>query len=72
MTGKTNPHWGTTLDAFLTEEGMREPARTGALARVTLTPARVTSAGAVRRKLADLGITDADVTDTAAWARRHA
>jgi hypothetical protein len=72
MTGKTNPHWGTTLDAFLTEEGMREPARTEALTRAILTPARVTSAGAVRRKLADLGITDADVTEATAWARRHA
>jgi bifunctional DNA-binding transcriptional regulator/antitoxin component of YhaV-PrlF toxin-antitoxin module len=40
--------------------------------RIILTPARVTSADAVRRKLADLGITDADVTDAVAWARRHA
>ncbi len=39
--------------------------------RIVLTPARVGSADAVRRKLADLGITDADVTDAVAWARRQ-
>jgi hypothetical protein len=31
---KNNPHWGTTLDEFLTEEGIREAAKTGALTRV--------------------------------------
>ena len=40
--------------------------------RIILTPARVSSADTVRRKLADLGITDADVTDAVAWARRQA
>ena len=29
-----NPHWGTTLDAFLTEEGTREAAKAEALTRV--------------------------------------
>ena len=29
-----NPHWGTTLDAFLTEEGMHEAARNEAVTRV--------------------------------------
>jgi hypothetical protein len=38
--------------------------------RIVLTPARIGSADAVRRKLAELGITDADVTDAVAWARR--
>ena len=38
--------------------------------RIILTPARVGSADAVRRKLTDLGITDQDVNDAIAWARR--
>ena len=37
--------------------------------RLILTPTRVGSADAVRRKLAELGITEADVTDAVAWAR---
>jgi bifunctional DNA-binding transcriptional regulator/antitoxin component of YhaV-PrlF toxin-antitoxin module len=39
--------------------------------RIILTPTRVGSADAVRRKLAELGITDQDVTDAVAWARRQ-
>lgn len=31
---KKNPHWGTTLDTFLTEEGIREAAKTEAVTRV--------------------------------------
>jgi predicted transcriptional regulator len=31
---KTNPHWGSTLDDFLTEEGIREAARADAVTRV--------------------------------------
>ncbi|MGH7154875.1 MAG: helix-turn-helix domain-containing protein [Acetobacteraceae bacterium] len=31
---KKNPHWGTTLDAFLREEGIREAAKAEALTRV--------------------------------------
>lgn len=31
---KKNPHWGTTLDDFLTEEGIREAAKVEALTRV--------------------------------------
>lgn len=31
---KKNPHWGTTLDSFLTEEGIREAAKAEALTRV--------------------------------------
>ncbi len=31
---KKNPHWGSTLDKFLTEEGIREVARTEAATRV--------------------------------------
>jgi antitoxin HicB len=35
MTEKaTNPHWGTTLDEFLDEEGIREEATTAAIKRV--------------------------------------
>lgn len=38
--------------------------------RIVLTPVRLTRAGAVRDKLADLGISDADVAAAVAWARR--
>ena len=31
---KKNPHWGTTLDAFLTEEGICEAAKAEAVTRV--------------------------------------
>jgi len=34
MTRKDNPHWGTTLDEFLAEEGIREAAKAEALTRV--------------------------------------
>jgi antitoxin HicB len=29
-----NPHWGTSLDAFLTEDGIREAAKAEAVTRV--------------------------------------
>jgi antitoxin HicB len=31
---KENPHWGTTLDAFLDAEGIREAAKAEAVTRV--------------------------------------
>ena len=31
---KRNPHWGTTLDSFLAEDGIREAAKAEALTRV--------------------------------------
>jgi antitoxin HicB len=31
---KTNPHWGTSVDAFLSEEGIRQAAKTEAITRV--------------------------------------
>lgn len=31
---KKNPHWGTTLDEFLTKEGIREAAKAEAVTRV--------------------------------------
>ena len=31
---KQNPHWGTTLDAFLAEDGIREAAKAEAVTRV--------------------------------------
>ncbi len=34
MTQKTNPHWGSTLDEFLGEEGVREAVRAEAATRV--------------------------------------
>jgi DNA-binding phage protein len=33
MTGK-NPHWGTTLDEFLAEDGVREATKAEAVTRV--------------------------------------
>ena len=38
--------------------------------RIVLAPVRLGAADEVRRKLAELGITDADVADAVAWARR--
>jgi bifunctional DNA-binding transcriptional regulator/antitoxin component of YhaV-PrlF toxin-antitoxin module len=38
--------------------------------RIILTPVRVQQAQAVRDKLAQLGITEQDVADAVAWARR--
>jgi hypothetical protein len=37
--------------------------------RLILTPARMGAADAVRRKLAELGLTDSDISDAVAWAR---
>jgi antitoxin HicB len=31
---KKNPHWGTTLDTFLAEDGIREAAKAEAVTRV--------------------------------------
>jgi bifunctional DNA-binding transcriptional regulator/antitoxin component of YhaV-PrlF toxin-antitoxin module len=39
--------------------------------RIILTPARTGSADAVRHKLAELGISEADVADAVAWARQR-
>ncbi|MDE0137058.1 MAG: AbrB/MazE/SpoVT family DNA-binding domain-containing protein [bacterium] len=38
--------------------------------RIVLTPVRLTRAGAVRDRLAELGLSEADVADAVAWARR--
>ena len=38
--------------------------------RIVLTPVRVNRADAVRAKMAEIGITEADVADAVAWARR--
>ena len=37
--------------------------------RIILTPAHVKRADAVRAKLAELGLSEADLTDAVAWAR---
>jgi hypothetical protein len=37
--------------------------------RLVLTPARIGAADAVRRKLAELNLSDSDVSDAVAWAR---
>lgn len=34
MTHSTNPHWGSTLDDFLKEEGIQQTAKTTAILRV--------------------------------------
>jgi hypothetical protein len=39
--------------------------------RLVLTPVRLGKADAVRAKLAKLGITEADVADAVAWARKR-
>jgi hypothetical protein len=36
-TREANPHWGSTLDAFLQTEGIREAAHTTATTRVIAT-----------------------------------
>lgn len=38
--------------------------------RIVLTPVRVVRATAVRAKLADLGLSETDIADAVAWARR--
>ncbi len=38
--------------------------------RIVLTPVRITRADAVRAKLADLGLSQADLADAVAWARQ--
>ena len=40
--------------------------------RIVLTPVRVTRADAVRAKLAELGLSEGDVSDALAWARGKA
>ena len=39
--------------------------------RIVLVPVRLSRVDAVRRKLAELGITEEDVKDAVAWARHH-
>ncbi len=38
--------------------------------RIVLTPVRFTRAGAVRAKLAEMGVSEADIADAVSWARR--
>lgn len=38
--------------------------------RIVLTPVRVSRAHAVRTKMAELGLSESDVADAVAWARR--
>jgi len=39
--------------------------------RIVLTPVRVQRADAVRDKLAELGISEADIDDAVSWARKN-
>lgn len=40
--------------------------------RLVLVPARPGGAASIRRKLAELGINEADIADAVAWARTYA
>ena len=40
--------------------------------RIVLSPVRLSRADEVRKKLDELGVTEADIKDAVAWARRHA
>ena len=51
-------------------EGAEHFDVTGENGRIVLTPVRVTLTGAVRAKLAELGLSEADVADAVAWARQ--
>ena len=42
---------------------------TGENGRIVLTPVRLNRADTVRTKLAELGLSEADVSDAVAWAR---
>jgi antitoxin HicB len=52
---KKNPHWGTTLDAFLIDEGIREAAKAEALTRVV--------AWQLDQEMKRLGITKAELAE---------
>jgi multisubunit Na+/H+ antiporter MnhE subunit len=39
--------------------------------RIVLTPVRVNRADAVRARMAEMGLSEADVADAVAWARRR-
>ena len=38
--------------------------------RIVLTPVNITQADTIRTKLAELGVTESDVTEAIAWARK--
>ena len=40
------------------------------IGRIVLTPVNIAQADAVRTKLAELGVTEADITEAIAWARK--
>ena len=52
---KKNPHWGTTLDGFLAEEGIRESAKAEALTRVV--------AWQLRQEMERQGMTKAELAE---------
>ena len=58
MSKKKNPHWGSSLDDFLKEEGIREAAKAEALTRVV--------AWQLSREMAKQGMSKADMA-----ARMH-
>ena len=39
--------------------------------RIVLTPVNIAQADTVRAKLAELGVTEADITEAIAWARQN-
>lgn len=67
----TSKNQVTLPKAVLTDfEGAEYFDVTGENGRIVLTPVRITRAGAVRAKLAELGLSEADIADVVAWARR--
>lgn len=61
----------TLPKAILSEfEGAEYFDVTGENGCIVLTPVRITRAGAVRAKLAELGLSEADIVDAVAWARQ--
>ena len=52
---KKNPHWGSSLDDFLKEEGIREAAKAEALTRIV--------AWQLSREMAKQGMSKADMAE---------
>ena len=56
MTKSKNPHWGSTLDDFLEEEGIREEATTAAIKKVIAwqLAREMTTKSITKKRLAEL------------------
>jgi antitoxin HicB len=58
-----NPHWGTSLDSFLTEDGTREAAKAEAITRVI--------AWQLSQEMERQGITKAKLAELMQTSRAH-